>query len=87
MKTKPNKTAKMKKKVEKKNICEYCGKPIPTKAGIYIAGSICEGHRLSLLGYLLKLLRNVLGLSPCCGARVYRWDWDKYYCRKCGKRI
>jgi len=34
-----------------------------------------------------KLLRKLLGLSPCCGATTFRWDYDKRYCDKCGKRI
>jgi hypothetical protein len=36
---------------------------------------------------LNKLYRKLLGLSPCCVADTFNWDYDKKYCLKCGKKI
>jgi hypothetical protein len=33
--------------------CPICGKPIPLEGGIFIAGSICKGHKVSRLNWLL----------------------------------
>jgi len=40
--------------------CPICGRPIPLESGIFIAGSICGGHSVSRMKYLLLLPRVLL---------------------------
>lgn len=38
--------------------CDYCYKPIGEAGKIYIAGTICQGHQLPLIKWLLwKVLK------------------------------
>lgn len=39
--------------------CDYCGKEIAEDGRIYMAGSICKGHRLSIMGYLIYKLKKL----------------------------
>lgn len=36
---------------------------------------------------ILRFIRKILQLSPCCGATLNHWGWGKFYCNCCGKRI
>jgi hypothetical protein len=35
-----------------KEYCEYCGKQFGEEGKIYIAGTICQGHSLSIWQYI-----------------------------------
>ncbi len=40
--------------------CDYCGKPIGEAGKIYIAGTICRGHNLSLWQYIIYKIKNLI---------------------------
>lgn len=42
-----------------KKYCEYCGKPIGETGKIYMAGSICQGHTLSIFQYIVFKLKKL----------------------------
>ena len=50
----------MKEETKEKKYCDYCHKLIGENGKIYIAGSICYGHNLTLSQYLVYKAKKLL---------------------------
>jgi len=49
--------------MKKDKYCEYCDKLIGKPGKIYMAGSICEGHRIPIFWFILWKLFKIKNLK------------------------
>lgn len=61
MKTKGMTKKEFEEWVDDPTYCEYCGKMVAKPDKLYIAGTICRGHTLSVLQYIKWKLGKFIG--------------------------
>lgn len=81
---------------QNKKVCKICGWPIPESGEIYIAGSICRGHTISLkqnkkelkkeLTSFIKSAIDLLDEFKCASDEFVCGEWRYKFSLRRGKK-